>query len=259
MKSKGLLAIVLIVFTHTNLLSQIDDRTYQISGSVYDEHFNPLPYTHVIASGTASGDMTDSLGVFSIRIRENDKLTFLNITCQDTTIEVNQGMAVVLVKLRPKIYALPEAKIFNWGATYGDLQRDFRESGIPENLGAEIGLPRQDPGIIPFDMDEKRLKSAGFLISSPISFFYYNLSKHEKSLRKAYKLNKNQDAILQFNQTLSPGNVLRITGIERELLDDFMIFLNSHLHCDYRCSELELTAELQRIWILYQAEQEIKE
>lgn len=243
--------IYLLILAPLQMFAQADNLAYKFTGVVYDEYYNPIPYTHVIASGTGKGDMTDTLGIFILYIRESDKLSFFNLTFNDTTVSVSKDQAYFYIKLRRKVYELQEAKVFDWGSSYGDFLEEIKREGIRETQGEKLGLPQQDPDIVPFDRDEKKIKSAGFLIHSPISFLYYNFSRREKAARKAYKLQQNKDLIATFIQTLSADNIQSITGLAGEELEAFLIHLNSHLHCDYTCGEIELLSEIYSVWEAY--------
>lgn len=231
--------------------AQEDQRAWLFTGTVYDEHFVPIPYTNVVAHGTGQGDMTDSMGIFSIYVRAADQLSFYNISFHDTTVFVYAARPGIHVIMKRKVYKLPGAMIFNWGSTYPEFMAEVERQGVPEQMGEKLGLPRQDPGVIPFDMDEEKLKSGGFLLTSPVSFFYYNLSKKEKGARRAFRLQKDQEMIDRFNRVLGPDNLQRITGLEQEALEQFMIYMNQELSCDYHCTELQLTTELLRLWERY--------
>ncbi|MDF1572640.1 MAG: hypothetical protein P1P82_13605 [Bacteroidales bacterium] len=135
----------------------------------------------------------------------------------------------------------------------------MQRQGVQETVGEKLGLQQQDPGVIPFDMDEEKLKSTGFLINSPVSFIYYNLSKKEKGARRAFRLQRDQEMIDRFNRVLGPTNLQQVTGLKDQALEDFMIFLNRELSCDYHCSELQLTRELLSIWEKYKELQETPE
>ena len=113
-------------------------------------------------------------------------------------------------------------------------------------------LPVQDPDYIPFDKDEQLLKSSRFFFSSPVSYFYYNMSRKEKGARKAYQLEKDKELIERFEEVLGKENITYITGLEGEELEKFMLYLNEHMFCDYHCSEIKLLTEIHNIWKKYQ-------
>lgn len=230
---------------------QKNQQTWLFTGTVYDAHYRPVPYTNVVAHGSGQGDMTDSLGIFSLRVRATDRLSFYNISFHDTTLFVIASLPGIHVRLRQKVYSLPGAMIFDWGSSYQDFIAEVERQGVPEDLGDALGLPKQDPDMVPFDMDEQKLKSGGFLLTSPVSFLYYNLSGREKKARRAFRLKQDRKLIERFNRVLGPTNLERVTGLKNESLEQFMIYLNQQMTCDYHCSELELTRELLEIWKRY--------
>jgi len=221
------------------------------TGTVYDEDFRPVPYTNVLAKGTGRGDMTDSLGIFQVYIRDTDQLSFYNISFRDTTVWVVRNSGSFYIKLQPRVYALSGAQVFSWGSTFNEMKAEFKKQGVPQEMGEKLDLPRQDPDHVPFELDEKKLKSPGFLVRSPVSFFYYNLSKREKHARRAYRLQENQESIDRFNRVLSAENLEQVTGLKGEALEKFIIHLNKVMICDHNCSEMELISEVLGIWKIY--------
>jgi hypothetical protein len=101
-------------------------------------------------------------------------------------------------------------------------------------------------------MDEKAVKSAGLLLTSPLSFFYYNFNKHAKSARKVYWLKKNQDKQDQFETVVSEENLSDITGLYGLEVQDFQLFLSQRMVCGIHCSELEIYSEIYGLWNVFQ-------
>ena len=235
--------------------SMADDSLTYISGIVYDEDFHPLPYTHVISLESHRGDVTDTLGIFFIPYLKEDTLLFRNISFLDTLIAVSDFKPPFIIRLRKRYYPLPEAKIFEWGSSYGDFKEAFTKKPVEKSLGEQLGLPRQDPDYIPFDMDEAQLKSLGFAIKKPVSYMYYNLSKYEKSRRKVYRLEKNRDKIAVFESTCSPQNISYITGLSGSELERFLVYVNEKMNCDFSCSEFEILSEIHILWDVYSSMQ----
>jgi hypothetical protein len=244
--------LMLLLLISSLSKSQQGDSLMQLSGIVYDEFFTPVPYTHVIALSYGTGDVTDSMGIFELKALPADTLLILNIAYRDTLVALPDRKEFLIIHLQRKKYDLEEARIFSWGNSYADFLDAMAGMPVVESIGEELGLPKQDPDYVPFDKDEKQLKSAKFLIHSPVSYFYYNFSRREKSSRKAYWLERNKEEIELFNRLLSPLSVSDMTGLEGERLEDFMIFLNSNIKCDYRCSEMEILTELHYLWKIYE-------
>jgi len=234
------------------MTAQSADSLFQLSTIVYDEAYMPVPATHVINLNTRAGDVTDSLGIFRLPVHKDDTLLIRNIVFWDTLLRVNTVQSAGYVMLRKRRYLLEEAKVFEWGATYGDFREAFIEMPVQQTLGASLGLPSQDPEKVPMEMDEKAVKSAGLLFTSPISFFYYNFNKHAISARKVYWLKMDQEKNDQFEALLSAENLEEITSLTGQDLERFQIFLSQRMVCDLNCSELEIYKEIYGLWEVYQ-------
>jgi hypothetical protein len=245
------LLVALFIASQAGINAQESDSIHLLTGIVFDDRFQPLPASHVINLNSHQGDVTDSLGIFSLPVRGSDTLLFRNIAFQDTLVPVNEVMKVKQVRLRRKYYPLQEARIFEWGSSYNDFKHAIVHMPNQQSLGESLDLPRQDPDYIPYEMNEEVIKSPLFLISSPVSFFYQNFSREAKSARKVYWLNKNRAKHQQFNEILHPENIASITGHRGEVLKNFILFLNENMVCDFNCPELEIHTEIHELWSIY--------
>jgi len=245
-------AFLILFLMQLRLTAQSADSLYRLSAIVYDEDYRPVPATHVINLNSHAGDVTDSLGIFRLPVRKYDTLLIRNIVFWDTLMSVNALQSAGYIVLRKRRYLLEEAKIFEWGATYDDFREAFIEMPVEQTLAASLGLPTQDPEKVPVEMDEKAVKSAGLLFTSPVSYFYYNFNKHAISARKVYWLKKNQVKSDQFEALISAENLTEITGLTGQDLDRFQIFLSQRMVCDLNCSELEVYKEIYGLWEVYQ-------
>jgi len=244
--------LCVLLLIQSRLLAQPSDTILQLTGIVYDELYIPVSASHVININTNKGDVTDSLGIFHLLVRRSDTLLIRNIAFRDTLITVLDAQINRHIRLKRRRYELEEARIFEWGATYDDFRNAF--IGMPEqqSLGASLGLPQQDPEKVPVEMDEKAIKSAGLLLTSPVSFFYYNFNKHAKSARKVYWLKKNQEKQDQFEAIITAENLSAITSLRGLELESFQIFLSQRIVCDLHCSELEVLKEIHGLFKVYQ-------
>jgi hypothetical protein len=233
------------------LKAQLPDTSFILSCVIYDEAYRPLPATHVINLASHAGDVTDSLGIFRLPARTGEILLIRHIAYQDTLVPAELLRKEHGIVLKPALYPLQEARIFRWGSTYGDFREAIIQMPNRETLGESLGLPRQDPDHVPFEMDDSRLKNPGFLIKSPISYAYYNLSRKEKSRRKIYWLQKNQEKHRAFDEILSPDNISGITGLSGEPLLPFMAYLQQFMVCDFKCTEIDVYSEIYRLWEAY--------
>jgi hypothetical protein len=236
--------------------AQAADSVYVLTGIVYDESFRPLPASHVINMDSHEGDVTDSLGIFSLRVYATDTLLIRNIAYRDTLVSARYLTENPHVRLKRRVYQLQEARIFEWGSTYGDFRKAVIQMPKQQTLGESMGLPRQDPDYVPLEMDPEAIKSPALLIKSPLTYFYYNFSKEAKSARKVFWLKKNRQKIEQFERIIGGENLASITALEGEELMDFQAFLYEKMECDFNCTEFQIYAEIHAIWELYKRTKE---
>ncbi len=246
-----LAGVLLLAFQH-RLSAQKPDTVFLLSGIIYDDLFHPVPASHVINLNTHAGDVTDSLGIFRIPVHSSDTILVRNIAFQDTLVPVWQIIEVKYIRIKRKFYPLQEVRVFKWGSTYNDFMEAVIAMPNQQTLGESMGLQKQDPDYIPFDMNEGALKSTAFLITSPVSYLYYNLSRREKSARKVFWLNKNREKYERFDAIISLENIAYITELSGIELQKFMAFLYERMVCDFKCSELQIYSEVHSLWDVYQ-------
>jgi hypothetical protein len=246
------LALVALLFFHPKLGAQSTESRRQLSGIIYDELFVPVAATHVINMNTHQGDVSDTLGIFHLPVRFSDTLLIRNIAFRDTLIIAASISRSGYIVLQRKLYPLKEAKIFVWGSSYEDFKEAFIEMPTPESQGASMGLPQQDPDYVPLEMDEKAVKSAGLLLSSPITFFYQNFNKKAKNARKVFWLEKNKEKHEVFDGIVNAESLSEISGLSGPKLLEFQSFLVERMVCDYRCSELDIYKEIHGLWAVFQ-------
>jgi hypothetical protein len=249
---KILLALLVSLLAQPFLNAQPADTVWNLNGIICDDLFVPVPATHVINIHTHQGDVSDSLGIFRLQVRDSDTLLILNIAFRDTLVAVASIPGNRHIVLLRKVYPLDEARVFVWGSSYDDFKEAFIEMPMQQSLGASLGLPRQDPGYVPLEMDEKAVKSAGLLLTSPITFFYQNFNKKAKSARKVYWLEKHREQHERFESIVSGENLSEITGLYGPRLLAFQSFLLEKMVCDFHCSELEIYKEIYGLWTVFQ-------
>lgn len=247
-KVRGILFLLLIPAL---LPAQESDSVYRLTGTVYDDVYRPLAGTHVVNLNSHQGEVSDELGIFSMPVRTGDTLLFRNIVYRDTLVAVKGIGPARSIVLRKMFYELSGATIYPWGSSYGDFKRAVVTTPAPVTLSESLGLPRQDPFYVPFDMDEDLIKSTGFMLTSPVSYIYHNLSRREKNRRRAYWLQRDREEHEIFNEITGPENLARVSGLQGEELLAFMSWFYERLVCDHKCSELDIHKEVHALWGVY--------
>ena len=255
LRSTIIVSFLTLIF-HSGLNGQSIDTSFNLSAIVYDGSFYPVQASHVVNMNTHQGAVTDSLGIFTLNVHITDTLLVRNIAFHDTRVPVYLISSLRYIVLTSRRYQLQEARIFEWGSTYSDFKEAVIEMPNQQTLGESMGLPRQDPDYVPLEMDERAVKSAGFLISSPISYFYQNFNKHAKSARKVYWLKKNQVKQEHFNEVISEEKLTEITALTGVQLQEFKAFLLKRMVCNFKCTDLQIYEEVYALWKVFQ---ELKE
>lgn len=247
-----LLTFAFLLSTKTGLLAQPSDSLYNLSGIVYDESFVPVAATHVVNIHTRQGDVSDTLGIFHLPVHYSDTLLIRNIAFKDTLIAVSSITQKRFIVLRRMAYALLEARIFEWGSSYDDFKEAMIEMPVQQTLGESMGLPTQDPEYIPLEMDEKAVKSAGLLLTSPITFFYQNFNKKAKTARKVFWMEKNKEKHEAFERIINAESLAGITGLSGPKLLEFQSFVLERLVCGIHCTEVAIYEEIFGLWTVFQ-------
>jgi len=247
-----LLALTALLLFQARLQGQSADTVLNLSGLIYDDMFFPVPATHVININTHQGDVSDTLGIFHLPVHASDTLLIRNIAFRDTLVAAASIFRNRYIVIQRKLYPLKEARVFVWGSSYDDFKEAFIEMPIQQTLGASMGMPQQDPEYVPLEMDEKAVKSAGLLFTSPITFFYQNFNKHAKSARKVYWLNKNREKHEMFDGILNGESLTEITGLSGPKLLEFQSFLLERMVCNFNCTELAIYKEIHGLWTVFQ-------
>ena len=233
------------------------DSAFFLTGTICNEAFEPVPATHVINMHSGVGVVTDSLGIFRLPVLMVDTLLIMNIAYQDTLVPVVLIDRKRLIRLKRAYYSLQEARIFEWGSSYGDFRTAITGMASVQTFGEAMGLPRADPDYVPIEMDEKRVRSAGYLLTSPISYFYYNFNRKAKSARTLYWTKKNRERHEAFDAICSPENLSSVTGLSGDPLLAFMTYLFQRMTCDFKCTEFEVYSEIYAHWAVYRQLNEI--
>ena len=130
-------------------------------------------------------------------------------------------------------------KMYRLFGTYNDFKYKFLTLELKNEM-PDIGLPKAKPGT-PQLLDPNFIGSLGFLLNSPISFFYYNMSKEEISKRKLYEIHAYEPIRRKINAKYNAENIKHWTGLEGEELTQFV------LYCHFDDSYLENVAEYELI------------
>ena len=112
MELKKCLLSILFISTFINGLPQDNDKIFELSGIVFDEEFNPVISAHVINFRSRQIDITDSDGVFHIRVKKGDSILIKNISSRDTIIRIRNPVMIYTIKLKKEVYPIHELRVY---------------------------------------------------------------------------------------------------------------------------------------------------
>lgn len=231
-----------------------EDNTYSIvSGVVVECKKNiPLSYVHIINESTKQACLADVNGNYAIYAKYGDILKFSYIgfkpAFKDMKVEkLGQFLPICLSSdtiLLKEVVVLPYSN-------YTEFKKHFLALKVENSEYAIPGITLKERTTIHNMESEKYVKSLGFALSSPISALYYNLSRHEKNIRKYYQLENEkwqQYAIeKKYNRTI----VAKLTGLNDEKLTFFMAWCNFSRDYLLIATEYEISTKIKEKFDLY--------
>ena len=238
--------IILILFLSAFLLvkaQEPDLYIVNIKGVVTSaETGEPIPYAHIINPRVHGGTTTNADGFFSINMLTEDTLTIRSIGFVDYKFTVDEfpPKQKYEIVMKPVRYLLDQV----------DVTKKL-------NMGKQLGLPEAKPLDIPIELrgnsyNEKPSWLAA--IFSPISFLDYHLNNKEKGKRETLKAIKSDKEWNQFSTYHNLENIKRLTGLDGNEADNFMIYCNMNNHLPYNASQMEIEFQIMDLFFKYKKE-----
>lgn len=210
--------------------SQIDTNLVRLSGIITSSsEGDQLPFVHIVNKRTRKGTISDTIGLFHIRIQPNDTLVFRSLGFEDNLLVLDEGIqSKVLfleVQLLPKTYELEVVDVLALSRE-SQFRYDFTHM-VPEDNSWEKQLII--PGVTKekyqwIREEEKFNPKKSF--TGPFSALYYQFSDEGKSLQKLALLleedAKREQAEEKFNEELLSD----FTGYSGDTLFAFYRYLN---------------------------------
>ena len=205
-----------------------------------------IPYANIINNRTHSGTITNADGFFTLEMLNIDSLIISSVGYQKAILKVPYNYSeynVLIFKMLPVNYALQEVKVA------GEKQK--------VDLGFETGKPTEIPAELRGDAfnDSPPIIAAFF---NPISFWQYYLSKREKQKRRvrtAMVLEKNWE---MHSKNYNKEMVMKLTGINENEADTFMIWFNAQNVLPYTATEYQVRASIIEYFQIYRFEKNRK-
>jgi hypothetical protein len=212
-----------------------------VTSALNDE---PIPYAHVINHRVRGGTTTNAEGFFSINMLTEDTLVLKAIGYTDYyfTISEYPPKPLYTIVMRPVRYLLDEVTV--------------TESN---KLREKLGIPDAKPLDIPIELRGDAFNEKPSLLAaiiSPVSFLHYHLSDKEKNKRNTLSAIKSGKEWYQFSTYHNLENIKRITKLDGDEADLFMIYCNVNNKLPYFASQMEIEFQIMDLFFKYKRERE---
>ena len=206
-----------------------------------------IPYVNVINQRVRGGTMTDKEGRFSLQADPTDTLTFKSLGYIDKRVPVSEllNKENTIVTMAPVRYELGGVEITGEGPKVnmsGLLDHAKNMNKTPIELRGE------------FDSKPKTLTA----IFHPTSYLFYKFSKEEKEKRHTLAAIRSEREWQLFSLVYNKEIAERLTGLQGDELDDFMVYFNAYSNLLFSATTYEVEKRVKEVFAEYKEQQAIK-
>jgi len=199
-----------------------------------------IPYVNVINQRVRGGTMTDKEGKFTLQADPTDTITFRSIGYIDKKVPVSEIVANenATVTMAPVRYQLEGVEITGQSQKVnmsGLLDHAKNMSKIPVELRGEFAT-------------KPKVLTAIF---HPTSFLYYKYNKEEKSKRNTLAAIRTEREWQLFSLVYNKEIAERLTGLQGDELDNFMVFFNAYSNLLFSASTYEVAKRVREVFAEY--------
>jgi len=243
-----LLALSMLKGTAQNNIPIIDPILIRLKGRIISAaDSSAVPYANLINNRTHSGTITNINGYFTIEMLNIDSLIASSVGFQKKIIKVPpdyNGQKVVTYVMEPINYIVGEVEI------KGDKPK------VGENLGT--GKPVNLPPELRGDAFNEK-PSVLAAITNPVSYWQYYLSRRERQKRKVREAMMLEENWEMHSKNYNKLTVMKLTGLNENEADTFMVWFNSQNILPYTATEYEVRTAILYYFKIYQKEKNTKE
>lgn len=207
----------------------------------------PVPYAHVVNLRTHGGTTTDEQGRFFLEMLNVDSLSISAMGYMKEYISIppfQHEDSLLVIEVRPVRYAIGEVEV-EGRAIRPDLYGI--STGKPDSISPEL---RGDAYNAP-----PPWYSALF---SPASFLQYHLSGREREKRNTRQAIISNQQWEYLSQWYNKDMVMKLTGLDEQEADSFMIYFNAKSVLEPRFREYDVKAAIVREFENYQKEKNLE-
>ena len=230
-----------------------DREKIKISGVIYDSKTSDrIPFVHIIDVSRNAGTSADDNGNFSFITIRGDTLKFTAVGYSDYIFILNDSIrsnSYHVIRLEPKAYLLESMDFYA-----SDPMKGFYLKDIPRDT-IHIGNIKGSPGASYWNM----LPSGGSGYITAFANLFSKRAKQEKKLQeileeeKMLKMQEEAEIVKQrtSEEKYNPALVQRITDLEGEALDDFILEFKPSRGFILRATEYEIALQIVESYRAY--------
>lgn len=233
---KIFLLIVVIIFTKTKGEAQ----SISVSGTVYDISKKiPIPFVSVISTA-GQGTVTDSLGRYTIAVKETDSLFFsyLNKATPKYPVASIKNMEAFDISILKKVQELPTVFI---------KQRNYRMDSLQNRLEYDKIFNYKKPGI---STSINPGLAVGLDLDAFINMFSFKKNKRMAAFQNRLILQEKESYI---NHRFNKGLVTKLTGLRSPKIDSFMAEFRPTIEMVQQFNDLEFGQFIMESYKYYKA------
>lgn len=218
----------------------------KVSAQVLDDLSGlPVPYVNIINQRVRGGTISDKEGKFSLQADPTDTLSFKSLGYIDKRIPVSELLREnAVVTLAPVRYQLSGVEITG--------------EGHKVNM---TGIPTAKMSKTPIELRGEFEKKPGLLTAlfHPTSFLYYKFSKDEKEKRNTLAAIKTDRQWQLFSLVYNKEIAGRLTGLEGDELDNFMVYFNAFSNLRFSATTYEVEKRVKEVFKEYKEKKPMNE
>jgi hypothetical protein len=248
------LQVILVAAIFTEIPAQ-ENKTQLFMGRVVSNNDkSPVSYALVVNSASKNSTFSDTLGYFSLPVREGDTLVISRIGYYPEEIRISRELlrlrTIHLIGMNQRSYDLNAVAIKSLG-TYEQFRYNVIHAQPEEALKINPQVTRALSNKVVVLEPQARIP-----LGSPVTALYNLLSKEGKSLRKLEKEEARQREADSYKEKYSPEVVSRLTGLRELELEKFMKYCPLQVSYIQNANEYEIAAKILECYGRYKSEQD---
>ena len=133
---KSLIILITLTISLSPLFSQKDRRLIQLSGVVRNEYLQPMQFVHILILNKHRGTISDTRGMFSFVVEENDTILFSAVGYKRTGLIIPDTLESfnypVDILMESDTIEIAEVIILPW-KTYEEFKEAFLAVELPDD------------------------------------------------------------------------------------------------------------------------------